>query len=283
MDRWGASAQGTVHLTRGNTVFLAPQWRASVQMEPAVYEHRVRAALYHALDREALADALQSGHPELAVHSLLPPGDRYDTITRDGFRQYAYNPARSRALLEEAGWNPGPDGILRSTGDGRRFHTAIWGSAPNRNQISAFADYWRRSGLEVDEYGKSATENRDLQFRALFPGWDTTGRESSDQILVVIEGPAAAPETRWAGNRWGYEDRTAQQLVDTFRASISIQGQTDAIRALNTFFVNELPILPIFYEAEYLAARRGIRALDDVEGGGVVGTHSRNAHLWDVH
>jgi hypothetical protein len=71
--------------------------------------------------------------------------------------------------------------------------------------------------------------------------------------------------------------------VDTFRASISSQGQTDAIRALNTFFVNELPILPVFYEAEYLAARKGIRALDDVEGGGVVGTHSRNAHLWDVH
>jgi hypothetical protein len=54
------------------------------------------------------------------------------------------------------------------------------------------------------------------------------------------------------------------------------------MRTLNAFVVDRLPILPIFYEAAYLTVGKGIRALDDVDGGGVVGTHTRNAHLWDA-
>lgn len=53
--------------------------------------------------------------------------------------------------------------------------------------------------------------------------------------------------------------------------------------------VRELPVLPLYFYASYLAVRKGVRALDDVDGGISVGgegakygTYFRNAYLWDL-
>src|SRR5262249_53314975 len=67
---WEGNAQGVVYARQGITWFLAPQWRPAFQSEPANLDPKVRAALYRALDREALSEALQGGHPELAAWSM---------------------------------------------------------------------------------------------------------------------------------------------------------------------------------------------------------------------
>src|SRR5205823_6201983 len=103
-DRWEHGGQGTVYTYYGYTRFLEPQWRPAFQREPGNLDPRVRAALYHALDREALAEAIQAGHPELAAYSLLPPVERSHAATRDGLRAYSHDLDRARALLREAGW-----------------------------------------------------------------------------------------------------------------------------------------------------------------------------------
>src|SRR5207253_10034728 len=136
-DKWESAGQGTVHVNLGVTWFLAPQWRPSVQTEPANLDPKVRAALYQALDREALSDALQGGHPELAAWSLVPPGNQFYDSTKDALRPYAYNPDRARNILRDLGWTPGPDGVLRNNADGRRFHSALWGTVGRDREIAA--------------------------------------------------------------------------------------------------------------------------------------------------
>jgi peptide/nickel transport system substrate-binding protein len=281
-ERWASTNAGTVYLNRGLTWSLNPQWRAGVQTEPATLDPRVRAALYLALDREALADALQGGHRELALWSLVPPEHRYYAAARDGFQPYAYNPARARAVLSEAGWNVTTDGAAIHGGDGRRFRTALWAPPRSDNAVAAMADYWRRLGLEVEEYSKTPAENRDLQFRALYPGWDLTARSGDDGILVLMEGPAASAANRWAGNRAGYEDPRAERLIDAYRTSIDERDQVQAMRAVSDFVSRELPFLALYSAADHLAVRRGIQALEDTAGGRGYGTYSRNAHLWEV-
>lgn len=284
-EMWARSGAGTVQPVPGYTRFLAPQWRPGVLREPTMLDVRVRAALYHALDREAISDAVQSGRRDLVAYALLPPFDRNFEATRDGLRQYGYDPDRARALLREMGWTFSPDGALRHTTDGRRFQTAIWANSRWGRETATLADYWRRAGLEVDEYLVPGALTRDREHRAGFPGWETTSR-FGDGILRTLEELPAGPETRWAGGSGGYDDPRARRLVEAYRRSLTEPEQLEAYRNLTGFVAAELPILPLYYEADYIGVTRGVKALDDFRGGGggtvSYGLYSRNAHLWDV-
>ncbi len=285
-DRWEAASQGTVRIVRGTTWFLAPQWRPNVQTEVANLDVRVRTGLYHALDREALSEGLQGGHSELAAWSILPEEDANYPATKDALRAYAYDVARAKAALQDAGWVAGPDGVLRNTGDGREFRTALTTVAGRDKEVAAFASYWRQVGLAVDEVTLSAAQTRDSQFRASYPGWESTAQGGGDSIFGKLEGPIASAENRWAGNRGGYDDPEGNALVGAYRRSIRPEEQLAAVKAISDFQVRTVPLLILYFTPRFLGARTGVLAWDDAAGGQEAsvpyGTYTRNAHLWDT-
>lgn len=94
---------------------------------------RVRRALSLALDREGMAKALLRD-PEMAAGQLFPP-------SLPGWHQPSVAPlkqdqAAARALLAEAGWTPGPDGVL--TRDGRKFEVSLR-TFPDRPELPVLA------------------------------------------------------------------------------------------------------------------------------------------------
>ena len=176
----------------------------------------MRGALYQAIDREALSHLVQPGW------SLLPPGDRLYEAAKDGFRGYPYDPARAKGILVEFGWAPGPVGVLRNSADGRRFRNTISTVATGRLwEVAVCADYWRRIGLEVEEGQVPAAQSRNLEYRAHYPSWEATSAGQGDGILSRVQGPAASAENRWAGNRGGYEEPAAQQLLARSYSSLT--------------------------------------------------------------
>jgi peptide/nickel transport system substrate-binding protein len=285
-DRWESSGDGKVYAKQGNTWFMAHQVRPSMQMEPAALDVNVRAAIYHALDRDTLAEGLLSGHRELAAYSLLPPSDVLYDATKDALRKYAYDPSRAKALLEEAGWTQGSDGIFHNNRDGRPFHTALWVVPPNDRDVSAASDMMRRIGLQVDELVVPAAQVRNSEYRASYPGFELSAQGNNDAILGRLLGPAASAQTGWAGNRGGYEDPRAQELVSRYQAALTLQDQFQGIKAVSDFLVAELPIMPLYYVPEHMGVRKGVQAFDDIAGGEEAaqyfGTFTRNAYMWDV-
>lgn len=280
-DQWKRSGQGSVHRLIGTTSFLSPQLRPAVQREPANLDVRVRQALYQAIDREAFPDLVEP------AWSVLPPGDPLYEATRDGLRRYPYDPGRSRALLQEAGWTPGAEGLVRHSSDGRRFRNTISTSATGRLwEVAAYADAWRRIGLEVEEQHVAAAQARNLEYRANYPSWEATSSGQGDSILGRLTGPAAGPENRWAGNRGGYEEPATQVLLGRYFSSLSEGEQFQAMREISELIATELPMLVYYYSRHVIGARKGVLALDDLSGGQQssrpYGTYSRNAHLWDV-
>ncbi len=285
-DIWESSGRGAVRVNMGVTWFLAPQWRPSVQTEAATLDPRVRGALYRALDREALSDALQGGHSELSAWSLLPPGHQFHDATKDGLRPYAYDADRARAELRTLGWTPGDDGVLRNNADGRRFHTAIWATVGRDREIAAFASFWRLAGIEVEESIVPASQSRSLEYRAQYPGWESSGQGYGDAILGRMDPPAASAATRWVGERGGFEDPRAWDLIARYRASLSDRDQAQSMRGISDYVAAELPFLILYYLPDHLGVRAGVKAFDDTDGGAEAaqpyGTYSRNAHLWEV-
>jgi peptide/nickel transport system substrate-binding protein len=283
-ERWRADNGGKVIPVVGDGGrYVTPQFRPEFQVEQATLDPRVRAAFYHALDRDAFAEAQL--RPDLAAYGIRPPSDLFYDATKDALRRYAYDPNRAWELLQGLGWITGPDGKLRNAGDGRPFHTAINSNPGTDPQVAILADYWRRIGAEVDEQIVSPALMRDNEYLARYPGWELTGNRA-DAMLNRLSAPPSSAATRWAGNnRGGFVDPVAEQLVTAFVRGLTRDEQLQAITKMSDYVAAQLPVLMLMYDSGAVGVRSGVIALDDVAGGGgggmPYGLYTRNAHLWD--
>ena len=147
--------------------------------------------------------------------------------------------------------------------------------------MAALADYWRRIGVDTAESMINPAEYNDARARAIYPGWYSMTLQGADQFLNKIEGQPAGPENNWQGNGSGYLNPTALGLINVYRTSMGERENREAMKAISDFVVAELPVMFTWYNALQVGVRKGVVALDDFGGGGtILGTYSRNAHLW---
>ncbi len=285
-ERWKTTGEGSIYRRKGSIRHLTPQFRPSIQTQPANFDIRVRAALYHALDREALAEAI-TGDRSFVAWAILIEDDVLYEATKDGLKRYPYDTNRALALLQDAGWSQGADGMLRNRADGRPFTNSITATAGGTaTEATAMIDYWRRIGVDAELVTIPDALSRNAEARATYPAWENSSTGPGDQLLDRLQGPAGGPENRWSGNRGGYEDPEAQRLLQAYSRSLSLQDQLAAMKAISDFVVAELPFLPVYFTTDGVAVRKGVKALDDYQGGDGAtrpyGTYSRNAHLWEL-
>jgi len=110
---------------------------------PLFKDGRVRQAFNLAFDRAAILRDVWGGYGQI-VNSPINPHLASYGATR--VRAAAYDPAAAKALLAEAGWRPGADGVLVK--DGRRFEFGILNFAgPSRDMAVVYQDYLKRIGI----------------------------------------------------------------------------------------------------------------------------------------
>jgi peptide/nickel transport system substrate-binding protein len=111
---------------------------------PLFKDARVRRALSLGIDRRRILNEQWGGYgfvPNSPINPSLPAFDKK-------LAPAPYDPARARALLAEAGWRAGSDGVLAK--DGQRFAFAITNFAgPSRNMAIVYQDLWKKLGLDV--------------------------------------------------------------------------------------------------------------------------------------
>ncbi len=109
---------------------------------------KVRQALFYAIDREAVAAKIYNGLTTVAIGTqpVLSWAYQPDKITT----KFAYDTKRAEALLDEAGWRKGADGIRAK--DGKRLSFALWSQAGNkpREQYGlVLQEGWKAIGVEM--------------------------------------------------------------------------------------------------------------------------------------
>ena len=97
----------TVHEVVGGRVVFAGM-NAAV---PPLDDVRVRTALLFAVDRKAILDNILEGSAVAARGVLAPSVFGFKDMQLD--RLYPFDRAKAKALLAQAGWTPGPDGITQ--------------------------------------------------------------------------------------------------------------------------------------------------------------------------
>lgn len=208
---------------------------------PLFGDARVRQAIDHAFDRARILREHWGGQGR-PVNTPINPGLRpYFTdvpapeLDRD----------RARQLLAEAGWKPGPDGVLER--DGRRFEFSIINFAgTSRNMAIVYQEALREIGV--------AARVETIDFPTL---WGVRFRPGKFEALSFLWPSGFYPDPGvglypflCANSRSGYCSEEADRLIVAGRSALDPSERTRAYHRLQDLFARDLPFIWTFSPAD---------------------------------
>lgn len=210
---------------------------------------RLRKAFVLCLDREAITRDIGADRP-----LALTPGAA-GSWAMPRLPQPARDAAAARALLEEAGWLPGPDGIRARAG--RRLSSAIAVRA-SRPDLASFAhaaaEQLRECGIELRVEEMDTVSDailRQLQWPNDFETLLMTrslGLDPDRDVTVFESSRVTGPDHLADANAGGYASEAADAAIATGRAAWSEQERRSAYLALQTRLYLDAPFWPIWYD-----------------------------------
>jgi peptide/nickel transport system substrate-binding protein len=141
-----ATVERMPHVTLHDTLSLRYDYLGWNLARPLFADRRVRQALTHAIDRQEIVETLMEGHAEVAHAPVSPLSWAYN----DEVARFPYDPDKAQTLLAQAGWRPGPDGILQK--DGKPFSFQILyndGNVVRRDLAVIAQQYLRAVGIDA--------------------------------------------------------------------------------------------------------------------------------------
>jgi peptide/nickel transport system substrate-binding protein/oligopeptide transport system substrate-binding protein len=212
-------------------------------------DRRVRQAINHAVNREALIEELSHGRFALA-RGVVPPGTLGFNPQLTG---YPYDPARARALLREAGYP-----------DGRGLPPLqIWSGLKN-DAVVREHDMMRRA---FEAVGMRA------EFRYL-PDWPQYSKKlaAGECPIFLYAWYADVPDpddfiaklfhSKSPRNYFGYANRALDDLVMDARKQTEAAQRVALYRLAEQTVINDAPLMPIFHYTYERVFQRYVRSVE---------------------
>src|SRR5581483_5452458 len=129
---WVTTGAGAVnlHFKQYRSVFV--QRRPDVVKHQALLDVRVRAALFHAIDRQAISDSVYGGEAPVGDF-LIPPLTELGRAADQAAERHPFDLRRSEALMTDAAFVRGSDGVYAGPDGGRLDLTVITQEAADNN------------------------------------------------------------------------------------------------------------------------------------------------------
>jgi len=220
---------------------------------PVLKDVRVRRALLYALDRKTLVDKLFEGLQPVATTFVAPLDTNYTTDVAT----YGYDPAKTRALLAEAGWTPGTDGVCRND-SGQRLSLDFGTTAGNRLREltqQVLQSQWKAACIEVVIKNEPARtffgetlKKRHYTGLAMY-AWVSAPGASPRQTLYTDSIPSAA--NNYSNSNYpGFSEKTMDADIVRAEAELDPVALKGIWAEMQRIYADELPALPLFYRAE---------------------------------
>jgi peptide/nickel transport system substrate-binding protein len=241
-----------------------------------------RRALLHAIDRDEIAQTLQSGLVPVADSFLSPEDPEYPHIQASIVR-FAYDPRRAAQLVETLGYSKSADATYRDSG-GARLTVEIRATGTDINQKTMFSvgDHWKRLGVEPELIAIPPQVASDLEYRALFPGFAVQRQGAAlTNMRNFTSAQAPLPENRWVGANYPrYMNAELDRLVARFDATL-VPAERMVIGGQVVHHLTERVIeLPLFFDGQ--PALISNRLVGIAAGGGGQRRTTWNAQAWDL-
>jgi len=167
-DQWGGTNNGRILISeRRGGRYVEFQYGDVPNHQVAVMDRRVRAGLMHAIDKEAMAQAITGGFAPAADTFFGKKAALYPRLDQV-ITKYPFDTRRTEALLGEAGWRKAGDGMFRNA-TGQPLNMELWITGANESQAIIVADDWKRAGFNATPSVIPRARNDDYEFRVSFP------------------------------------------------------------------------------------------------------------------
>ena len=263
---------------------LAPEVRSTLEApHPVLSDIRVRQALSMAIDRELLVE-VGYGQAGQVTCNLVPAPPAFASDANDACMVQDLDGAR--ALLDEAGWTVGGDGI-RVNADGRRlvldYQTST--NAVRQDFQALIQQWWREIGVEANLRNINSS---------VFFGGDPGSPDTFQKFYADVEmyannfngtdpeqylgayrcGREPRPSTQWQGENINrYCDPAYDELHLQLAQTASIDERARIARELNDMLMQNFVIIPLVH-------RGRVDAHSTTLGG--VALNTWDSGLWNI-
>src|SRR5262245_10386649 len=198
-------------------------------------DRRVRQAIFHAIDREAVVSEIWLGRHTLA-RGILPPGTLGFNPKLKG---HPYDPARARELLAQAGY-PGGRGLPPLT---------IWSSVRSEEVLREH----ERIRKDLEAVGSKA----EFQYNTDWPSFSRAMQERKLPIFLrAWFADVPDPENFLAKlfhsgspfNYMGYASPTVDGFLEKARAEPDMARRVEIYRRVEELVVEDAPVIPISHQ-----------------------------------
>jgi ABC-type transport system substrate-binding protein len=171
---WDATGKGTVYFRQGGPVMLINQLRPEYADPSAILDVRVRRALAHGIDRDAINEGVFSGMG-FPSDSFVPAGLPHYEATQRVITHYPYDPRAAEALMAEAGFAKDREGLFTSSAGRLRFEVQASAGTENERLLQILAQAWQRAGFEFQTVIVPLGQSRDIEARHTYRSMHTRG------------------------------------------------------------------------------------------------------------
>jgi len=214
------------------------QYLAMNLRDPILKNLAVRQALAYAIDRTSLIHYLWHDMARPA-NSVLPPQHwAYDAKAKD----YPYDPAKARQLLDGAGFRAGKDGV--------RFHLVMKTSTDETTRLlcAVLQQQLREVGIALDIRSfEFATFYADVvrgAFQLYSLRWVGGSNQDPDIFENVFDTASFAPKR---ANRGYYSNPEVDRLIAEGRRSVDQKERTAAYVAIQETLNRDLPYVNLWW------------------------------------
>lgn len=273
-DQW---RDGRVIVTPSSWVVIHPQLLNP--SPPIVGSAQLRAGLYHAIDRQELVESLLAGLGHVA-HGIIGPSDPEFPDVDPHVPRYAHDARRATQLIETLGYTRGADGLYQDAA-AQKLAVEIRTTADNDIHLKTIypvADFWQRIGVGVDPHVIPTQRQRDLQYRATFPGFEMLRGASGVRGLTSIHSSRAPlPENNFqiTGNYSRYMNPEYDALYEKFTVTIPRAERMRVLIQIVQHLQERLIKMPLFFDAEPTMVANRLQGV-------IAGKQVWNAHEWEI-
>jgi len=227
-----------IHRTTGNAYEHVTLNQRQV---PAFADVRVRRALILALDRELYARTILDGLAPVAHGAIQPVSWAYT----DQVARYPFDPAKAKALLDEAGWQTGAKGIRERNGKPLAFTLITQAGFAIRETIAqAIERQWRDVGVDAKVELHDGTAISSLWFEGRFDAMLHWWQMPSDPELTTF---FAADRTPPAGRNINFfrDDELTRLLYESDR-TVDRAARTRLLQRAQMMLAEAVPEIPLY-------------------------------------
>ncbi|QCK84565.1 peptide ABC transporter substrate-binding protein [Phreatobacter aquaticus] len=235
----------------------------------------VREALYMAINKKALIDALNYGLPTPTESFVPQQGWAYQS----GLPTHSYDPAKANTLLDAAGWARGAGGVREKGGVKLEFtNSTTSGNAVREQSQQLLIQDWRAIGATMRIQNMPAAVIwgeywQQSKFNSVIVG--VNFMLGSDPDVTPRFGSGSIPAKGGRGfNTYQYQNPEADRLLTQGARQFDQPSRKATYGELQKIIRNDLAILPLFQAALSEGIKDGLQGFQP--------NINASSNLWNV-